>query len=97
MTAQHPEPATEFVTQRSHSARTAVHLRMKSQGLRELFFGVAVGAAPRLRVRSGGTVIAQRPEAECIWSVRPFLLRRGVSWRRGSVGGGVAPGASGVR
>ncbi len=32
-------------------------------------------------VRSGGTVVAQRPEA-CIWSVRPFLMRRGVSWRR---------------
>ena len=38
-------------------------MRMKSQGLRELFFGVAGGAARHLRVRSGGTAMAQRPEA----------------------------------
>jgi hypothetical protein len=66
--------ATDFA-QHSLCQDTAVHLRMKSQGLSELFFGVAEGAARCLVVRSGGTVMAQRSEGRAY--VLAFLLRGG--------------------
>ncbi len=59
-------------------------MRMKSQGLRKLFFGVAEGAAPRSRVRFGGTAIAQRSEARASGLYGRSCCAGSVSWCRGT-------------
>ena len=59
----------------THSKRRCI--RMKSQGLRELFFGVAEGACSRLEGALRRHSDRTAPGGVCIWSIRPFLLRRG--------------------
>ncbi|HTC72056.1 MAG TPA: hypothetical protein VK655_04160, partial [Solirubrobacteraceae bacterium] len=55
------KPANEFA-QRVHSARSGEHLRMKCQGLCELFLGIAEALLDAPRWHFGGTAIAQHPK-----------------------------------